>query len=550
MTYNRVIFFLMGLLCFAPGVLASTKEGQHLPDSDFDGLPDEIERRLGTNSWLTDTDGDGLSDLLEVGDEPMKPLDSDNDRMINALDIDDDNDGVPTVVESKQDSDGDGILDYLDLDTDGDGIPDSLEAGISGLDADNDGLDDDFDVDQSGGEDINGDGIDGHRLMPDNDGDGIPDISDALDNDGDSGDLDKDGLSNYLEEQLGSDPSLADSDRDGVPDTLEIGADAEPLDTDGDGQPDILDTDDDNDGVLTKWEVPNRSIAPFLTDTDADGVFNYLDADDDGDGILSRDEDSNRDGQLFNDDSDFDGIANYLDFDDADGPGADRDRDGLTDRLELAIGSNPNGLDTDNDGISDELEIGLYESTPVDTDGDGVFDFLDQDDDGDGIPTLMEGEGDRDGDGRVNYLDADSGVYFYCVSDGRIIDNIRDFSVLPASDAEVSGDMAAGQFRWQVSQPGTYTLKFTLPEGMSIAGPAGAKGFAVGEVDSGAVSLGRGEDITRKGFLSAFNRDDLPDWYEQFVIEDSAISLINLNIPLQGGACSQALVGTSAIQSR
>lgn len=539
MTHNRAIFFLIGTLCFAQGVQASTKEGRHLSDSDFDGLPDEIERLLGTNSWLTDTDGDGLSDLLEVGDEPMNPLDSDNDRMINALDIDDDNDGVPTVVESKQDSDGDGILDYLDLDTDGDGIPDSLEAGISGLDADNDGLDDDFDVDQSGGEDSNGDGIDGHRLMPDNDGDGIPDISDALDNDGGSGDLDKDGLSNYLEEQLGSDPSLADSDRDGVPDTLEIGAGAEPLDTDGDGLPDILDTDDDNDGVLTKWEVPNRSVAPFSTDTDADGIFNYLDTDDDGDGILSRDEGSNRDGQLFNNDSDVDGIANYLDFNDTDGPGADRDRDGLTDRLELAIGSNPNGLDTDNDGISDELEIGLYESTPIDTDGDGVFDFLDQDDDGDGIPTLVEGEGDRDGDGRVNYLDADSGVYFYCASDGRIIDNVRDFSVLPASHAEVISNTATGRFRWQASQPGTYTLKFTLPEGMSIARPAGVKSFVVGEADNGAVSLGRGEDIARKGFLSAFNRDDLPDWYEQFVIEDSAISLINLNIPLQGGACIQ-----------
>lgn len=542
MTQNRAVFFLIGVLCLAPGVPASAKEGQRLPDSDLDGLPDEVEHILGTNVWLTDTDGDGLSDWLEVGDEPMTPMDSDQDRMINALDIDDDNDGVPTVVESEQDSDDDGIPDYLDLDTDGDGIPDSLEAGISGLDADNDGLDDDFDVDQSGGRDENGDGVDDHRPMPDHDGDGIPDISDAADNDGGAGDLDKDGLSNHLEEQLGSDPSSADSDHDGVADTLEIGAGTDPLDTDGDGQPDILDTDDDNDGVLTKWEVPNELIAPFLTDTDADGVFNYLDTDDDGDGIPSREEDINRNGQLFDDDSDGDGIADFLDFNDTDGPGADRDNDGLPDLLELNIGSNPDGTDTDGDGISDELEIGLYESAPADTDGDGVFDFLDQDDDGDGIPTLVEGEGDRDGDGRVNYLDADSGVYFYCTSDGRIVDNISDFSVLPASDTEVTGDMASGRFRWQVSQPGTYTLKFTLPEGMSIAGPAGAEGFAAGEADSGAVSLGRGEDITRKGFLSDFDQRDLPDWYEQFVIQDNSVSLINLNIPLQGGVCSQALV--------
>ncbi len=35
-------------------------------DTDQDGLPDDIEKRLGTNPDLTDTDGDGYSDLVEV----------------------------------------------------------------------------------------------------------------------------------------------------------------------------------------------------------------------------------------------------------------------------------------------------------------------------------------------------------------------------------------------------------------------------------------------------------------------------------------------------
>nr|CAA6820753.1 MAG: Unknown protein [uncultured Thiotrichaceae bacterium] len=543
MTHSRALLFFIGLFCYVLGVQASTALS-HL-DSDFDGLSDEIERILGTDPQLMDTDGDGLSDGVEVGNEPATPIDSDHDRMIDALDIDDDNDGIPTVVESKQDSDGDGVKGYLDLDTDGDGISDSLEAGISGLDTDNDGLDDAFDVDQNGGEDDNGDGIDGHRLMPDSDGDGTPDISDAADNDGDGGDLDEDGLSNHIEVQLGSDPTVADSDGDGVPDALEVGDALESIDTDGDGQPDILDADDDNDGVLTRQEVPNRLIAPYLTDTDADGVSNYLDADDDGDGVASRDEDTNRNGQLFDDDDDLDGIANYLDFNDGDGPNADRDNDGLPDHLELALGSNPAGTDTDYDGISDELEIGLYESTPVDTDGDGIFDFLDKDDDGDGILTVVEGEGDRDGDGRVDYLDVDSGVYFYCVDDGRIVEGVRDFGVYPAKYVDIESGVTSGDFRWQATQPGTYTLKFTLPEGMRIVGQPDNEGYAVAGVDTGVLSLGRGEDIAKKGFLSEFNRDNLPDWYQQFVIQDPAMSVINLNIPLQGGVCSDTQLSVS-----
>ena len=58
------------------------------------------------------------------------------------------------------DTDADGTPDYHDLDSDADGIPDVIEGGASGSDEDSDGIDDTYDVDQTGGIDVNGDGID------------------------------------------------------------------------------------------------------------------------------------------------------------------------------------------------------------------------------------------------------------------------------------------------------------------------------------------------------------------------------------------------------
>lgn len=541
MNQLRAAFFIFSVFSCAPGVLADVLPGtEQSADADFDGLPDSIEHRLGTDALLPDTDGDGVSDLSEVGADILNPLDSDGDRRIDALDIDDDNDGIPTIFEAKYDSDFDGIADYLDQDADGDGRSDRDEAGISGLDTDNDGLDDVFDADHSRTEDGNGDGINGHRLLPDSDGDGVPDVLDTVD-DGDFGDLDGDGLSNALELKLGSSSEVSDSDDDGVPDGLEAGETDAIIDTDQDGVPDIIDDDDDGDGVPTRREVPDLPLPPHYFDVDADGLPNYLDADDDGDGVLSAAEDLNGNGVLADDDSDLDGIADYLDYDDSDGPGSDRDNDGLTDRQEIALGSDPAGTDTDGDGIADDLEIGFDESRPVDTDGDGIFDFLDQDDDGDGIPTLLEGEQDRDNDGRVNYLDVDATLYFYCADNGRIVSGVSDFKVFPTEYVELSGDAAAGWFRWQAIQPGTYTLKFTLPVGMRTMDGLD-KGMFVGpEPDQDnkvtVVSLGRGEDIVRPGYLADFSAKELPIWYRRFRIDYSGARIVNLNIPVLGGDC-------------
>lgn len=106
-------------------------------DSDADGISDTLENKatgkLGTDPMSSDSDGDGLTDGAEVGPDPETPIDTDKDGIIDALDEDDDNDGIPTSLELKLNSDP------INADSDGDGIDDGKELGESGLPADTDG---------------------------------------------------------------------------------------------------------------------------------------------------------------------------------------------------------------------------------------------------------------------------------------------------------------------------------------------------------------------------------------------------------------------------
>lgn len=72
-------------------------------------------------------------------------------------------------------------------------------------------------------------------------------------------------------------------------------------------------------------------------------------------------------------------------------------------------GGCPAATDSDGDGV---LDVDETPDSPNcnenDTDSDGNPDYLDIDDDGDGIPTAVEGTGDDDADKVPNYLDFDS----------------------------------------------------------------------------------------------------------------------------------------------
>ncbi|HBY97300.1 MAG TPA: hypothetical protein DEP84_25735, partial [Chloroflexi bacterium] len=114
----------------------------------------------------------------------------------------------------------------------------------------------------------------------------------------DGTDTDNDGLTDFAEERVGTDPTYFDSDEDGITDTLEVqgfqlggrswyanaldadsnrdgiadtlewdpNGDGQPEDTDGDTIPDLFDDDNDNDGVPDHKDLTPFSQISSLTD--------------------------------------------------------------------------------------------------------------------------------------------------------------------------------------------------------------------------------------------------------------------------------------------
>jgi len=243
-------------------------------DTDNDGV---------INSLDLDSDNDGIADIIEAGG-----VDLDNNGRVDAF-ADTDNDGWANTFDSDNggsalsdpDTDADGINNRVDIDSDNDGIVDVIEAQISsaspklpvGSDADMDGIDDAFDSD-----------LGSSLLVPVNtDGTDTPDYIDT--------DSDNDGYTDLLE--------AYDTDNDGIPNTSASG-----LDADLDGLDDNFDgvngknssTNVTNNGQtsssfpnLDQTNTPERDWREFL-DSDGDGISDFNDIDDDNDGILDVDE--------------------------------------------------------------------------------------------------------------------------------------------------------------------------------------------------------------------------------------------------------------------
>lgn len=388
-----------------------------LRDTDGDGVPDYLD---------LDSDNDGINDIIESGYTGL--LDANNDGVVDGPDADNDgiqdsadgNDGAfgsATVVAPK-DTDGDGVPDYRDLDSDNDGIKDLTESGrpnLGTLDTNNDGVLDGPDADKDGIQDsVDTEdamfGSPASAALKDTDGDSVPDYRDL--------DSDNDGIKDLYESGLPNpgtlDPDgngvinlVADTDNDGIQDSVDeadgtFGSPGGPAlkDTDRDSVPDYLDLDSDNDGIKDLYEsgLPNLSTI----DTDKNGVID-TGTDADQDGIQdSVDKVTSGPGAFGSTDlptpldTDGDTVPDYRDL--------DSDNDGINDIVE---NRNPSVVDADNNGMVDgadndkdgilggaDTNDALFGSpnshTPVNSDNDPLPDFQDLDSDNDSISDLVE----------------------------------------------------------------------------------------------------------------------------------------------------------------
>ena len=228
-----------------------------------------------------------------------------------------------------------------------------------------------------------------------------------------AGDADADGLSDVFERcGLGTDPTDADTDDDGVPDGEEIDAGG---DTDGDGLVNALDPDSDNDGLFDGTErgvtVPgpdtDRAAGHFIPDADPATTTDPLDADTDDGTVPDGTEDTNHNGRVDAGERDPNLAADDLLVPPP--VDADSDDDGLTDVEEAALGTDPLDPDSDHDGLFDGTERGVTEPGPdtdpaaghfiPDADQATTTNPLDADtDDG----TVPDGTEDSDHNGRVD----------------------------------------------------------------------------------------------------------------------------------------------------
>jgi len=139
-------------------------------------------------------------------------------------------------------------------------------------------------------------------------------------------DSDDDGLTNYIEESLGTN---------------------------------VWSPDTDDDGLTDYEEVYDHFTDPLKRDTDSDGIT-------DGDEIVSGTDPTKNETISLPYDNPF------YDIND------DTDNDGISDKEELSIGTDIRLQDSDRDGISDKVETELgTDPCSRDTDSDGVDDLKD-----------------------------------------------------------------------------------------------------------------------------------------------------------------------------
>ena len=202
------------------------------------------------------------------------------------------------------------------------------------------------------------------------------------------------------------------------------------------------------------------------TDACPDGIAGTCDTASCGDGFLQNAAEVCDDGNADNGDgcdsscrleseladADMDGV---LDSDECPAPGSPFQPDTC---LDTDDDGTPNFMDPDDDGdgidTADENYDGDEDPTNQDSDNDGTPDYLDTDDDDDGIDTEDEraasdavGDDDVDGDGDSNWLDTDSDADGVPDGDEAIDSNdngVPDYLEPPGAGASIGGGLTGG----------------------------------------------------------------------------------------------------------
>ncbi|MBD3406284.1 MAG: hypothetical protein GF411_09260 [Candidatus Lokiarchaeota archaeon] len=369
-----------------------------IPDSDGDSLLDGIEvHDHNTDPLRQDTDNDGLDDATEVAEQSLYILyhgnvtfftdpndpDSDDDELTDGEEYFGWNwaldrrvvPGAQNITESLIEEDDEYLIDILygapdpyrarfqtnpaHPDTDLDGLPDGLEKSVVLSPVSNDTDADSWvDVDE----------IDYLTTRFSDTWDNVPDTWHYLD-------YDKDGVSDFVEFQEGTDMLMPDTDMDGLDDWTELFV---PSSVANESYPNF----DPDVGitVTTNTSLPanTRYTNPNEPDSDFDGLNDYWEI---LNGTNPLDPDTDKDGV-----SDYDEVVTYHAF------------EGLQ---QIRVSLDPLSNDTDADGILDNEEIiicldretasGNPEMGPLgDFDNDGVINILDYDSDDDGIYDSFE----------------------------------------------------------------------------------------------------------------------------------------------------------------
>ncbi|MCL7765393.1 hypothetical protein MPF19_18385, partial [Polaribacter sp. Z014] len=537
-------------------------------DADNDGIADVVEaggtdaNGDGRADNFTDADNDGFNDVVDGDPTNALAVGTDSNgtntnNVLIATGADANGDGNPDSYPNG-DTDNDGILNHLDLDADNDGIADVVEAGGTDangdgradnfVDADNDGFNDVVDGDPTNalavGTDSNGSNTDNVLIATgtDTNGDGNPDTYP-------NGDTDNDGILNHLD---------LDADNDGIADVVEAGG----TDANGDGRADNF-VDADNDGfndvvdgdptnalaVGADSNGANTSDALIVTgadangdgnpdsypngDTDNDGIPNHLDLDADNDGIADVVEaggtDVNGDGRADNfTDADNDGFNDVVDGDPTNALVVGTDTNGANTSDALIA----TGVDADGDGNPDSYPNG-------DTDNDGILDHLDLDADNDGIADVVEAGGtDANGDGRAdNFTDADNDGFNDVVDGdptnvlavGTDTNGANTGNVLIATGADANGD----------GNPDTYSNGDTDKDGILNHLDLDSDNDGITDV----IEAG-GADTDRDGLADSFVDTD-NDGFNDTVDGDPTNALV-VGVDTDGANTSDALILTSA----